>query len=202
MDDTLAVKRVRETVESGGGFEVQLAEIGALAAYRGGNWTPLVERFFRPDRPTMVKLARTLTFASTSQDRDRSVLDALGRAVAHRPFTRELIPAGTGDGTALDLLFASAQWRATVYAKGRSGMLVRRPSEAAVFSYLVEELRCGNIAVASAEDFGDWTRMLLPWEGAQSPASSTAPDLPTALPRPAARVTPRPVPLACSFSAG
>lgn len=176
LDDALAVKQIREVVDGSGGFEAQLAEIEALAAYRGGNWTPLVERFFRPDRPTMFKLARTLTFVPTS--RDRSVLDALEHAVVHRHLTRELIPdtalapaqspsAGNGDSSrprVLDLSFASQQWRTTVYAKDQPGMLVRRHFEAMVFTYLVEELRCGDIAVAGAEDFGDWTTMLLPWE--------------------------------------
>ncbi|SOD62431.1 hypothetical protein SAMN06297387_105248 [Streptomyces zhaozhouensis] len=166
LDETLAVKRVREVVEDGGGFETQLAEIEALAAYRGGNWTPLVERFFRPDRPTMFKLAQTLTFVATS--RDRSVLNALEHAVSHRHLTRDLIPAGTGDGSALDLSFASQQWRTTVYAKDQPGMLVRRHFEAMVFAYLVEELRCGDIAVVGAEDFGDWTTMLLPWDQVES----------------------------------
>lgn len=139
LDDALAVKRIREVVESGGGFHAQLAEIEALAAYRGGNWTPLVERFFRPDRPTMFKLARTLTFVPTSCD--RTVLDALRHALAHQHLTRELIPdtivasTGPADGEAqelraLDLSFASAQWRTTVYPKDRPGMLVRRRFEA------------------------------------------------------------------------
>ncbi|MGW1617077.1 hypothetical protein ACWCQZ_48580 [Streptomyces sp. NPDC002285] len=130
------MKRIREVVEGGGGFEAQLAEIEALAAYRGGNWTPLVERFFRSDRPTMFKLARILTFVPTS--RDRTVLDALEHAVAHRHLTRELIPASTGDSSALDLSFASQQWRTTVYAKDQPGMLLRRHFEAMVFTYLVE----------------------------------------------------------------
>ncbi|MCX4784567.1 DUF4158 domain-containing protein [Streptomyces sp. NBC_01264] len=178
LDEALAVKRVREVVEGSGGFDAQLAEIEALSAYRGGNWTPLVERFFRPDRPTMFKLAQILTFVPTS--RDRSVLDALEHAVANRHLTRELIPdtpgapaAATDDGDpvppkVLDLSFASQQWRTTVYAKDRPGMLVRRHFEAMVFTYLVEELRCGDIAVVGAEDFGDWTMMLLPWGQAKS----------------------------------
>ncbi|MFE4368585.1 hypothetical protein ACFRMN_10125 [Streptomyces sp. NPDC056835] len=33
LGDALAVKRIREVVEAGGGFDVQLAEIDALAAY-------------------------------------------------------------------------------------------------------------------------------------------------------------------------
>ncbi|MFE6904178.1 DUF4158 domain-containing protein [Streptomyces sp. NPDC057717] len=136
LGDVLTVKRIHEVVEGSGGFDAQLAEIEALAAYRGGNWTPLVERFFRPDRPTMLKLAQTLTFVPTS--RDRSVLDDLEHAIAHRHLTRELIPdtalapmlpAGGGDSLrpqVLDLSFASQQWRMTVYAKDQPGMLVRR----------------------------------------------------------------------------
>ncbi|MGQ4365183.1 Tn3 family transposase [Streptomyces sp. SAS_272] len=162
LDHVLTVKRIREVVESGVGFESQLAEIEALAAYRGGNWTPLVERLFRPDRPTMFKLARTLTFVPTS--RARSVLDALEHAIASRYLTRELISATGADGSVLDLSFASAQWRTTVCAKDQPGMLVRRHFEAMVFTYLVEELRCGDVAVVGGEDFGDWTSMLLPWE--------------------------------------
>ncbi len=104
------------------------------------------------------------------------MLDALEHAVVQRHLTRELIPdtvlappgpAG-GENPAgpqvLDLSFASQQWRTTVYAKDRPGMLVRRHFEAMVFTYLVEELRWEGIAVAGAEDFGDWTTMLLPWK--------------------------------------
>lgn len=42
-------------------------------------------------------------------------------------------------------------------------MLVRRHLETMVFTYLVEELRCGDIAVAGCEEYGDWTRTLLDW---------------------------------------
>ncbi|SHN27722.1 hypothetical protein [Streptomyces yunnanensis] len=44
------------------------------------------------------------------------------------------------------------------------GMLVRChfAAEAMVFACLVEELRCGDVAVIGAEDHGAWTRMLLP----------------------------------------
>ncbi|WP_051808072.1 hypothetical protein [Streptomyces sp. NRRL F-2664] len=126
----------------------------------------------------MFKLAQILTFVPTS--RDRSVLDALEHAVANRHLTRELIPdtprapgAPSDDGDpappqVLDLSFASQQWRTTVYAKDQPGMLVRRHCEVMVFTYLVEELRCGDIAVVGAEDFGDWTTMLLPWDQAKS----------------------------------
>jgi hypothetical protein len=43
-------------------------------------------------------------------------------------------------------------------------MLGRRHFEPMVFACLAEELRCGDVAVIGAEDYGDRTRMLLPWE--------------------------------------
>lgn len=64
----------------------------------------------------------------------------------------------------LDLSFAPKMWLKTVYSREQPGMLVRRHFEAMVFACLVEELRCGDVAVIGAEDYGDWTRMLLPWE--------------------------------------
>lgn len=89
FDDVLALKQAREVIERAGGFDTQLPEIEALAAHHGNNFTPLVERFFRPDRPTMYKLARRLTLVATSED--RSVLEALEHALAHQHLTRPLI---------------------------------------------------------------------------------------------------------------
>ncbi|WP_274919543.1 Tn3 family transposase [Streptomyces sp. WZ-12] len=172
LDDVLALKLAREAVKRAGGFDAQLGQIEALAAHHGNNFTPLVERFFRPDRPTMFKLARRLTFVATSQD--RRVLDALEHALAHQNLTCPLIPdtppptalceAADEAPRALDLSFASKNWLKTVYAKDVPGQLVRRHFETMVFTYLVEDLRCGDIAVVGCEEYGDWTTMLLPWD--------------------------------------
>ncbi|WP_411144385.1 hypothetical protein [Streptomyces sp. x-80] len=133
LDDVLALKLAREAVERAGGFDAQLGQIEALAAHHGNNFTPLVERFFRPDRPTMFELARKLMFVATSQD--RSMLDALEHALAHQNLTRPMISdtpptpvvRDAADGTAveppgpLDLSFASKNWLKTVYAKDQPG---------------------------------------------------------------------------------
>ncbi|MBI0378026.1 DUF4158 domain-containing protein, partial [Streptomyces albiflaviniger] len=169
LDDLLALKNARAAIEAAGGFEAQMAELEALDAYRGSNYTALVERFFKPDRPTMFKIARCLTFTATSTD--RSVLDALDHVLAHQHLTRPLV-ADThptrkdenGELVRLDLSFVPKMWLKTVYSREEPGMLVRRHFEAMVFACLVEELRCGDVAVIGAEDYGDWTRMLLPWE--------------------------------------
>ncbi|MFF0630317.1 DUF4158 domain-containing protein [Streptomyces sp. NPDC004296] len=66
LDDLLALKNARAAIETAGGFEAQLAELEALDAYRGSNYTALVERFF-------------------------SVLDALDHVLAHQHLTRPLV---------------------------------------------------------------------------------------------------------------
>ncbi|MCK8432691.1 hypothetical protein G3I77_06430 [Streptomyces sp. D2-8] len=169
LDDLLALKNARAAIKAAGGFEAQMAELEALDAYRGSNYTALVERFFKPDRPTMFKIARRLSFTATSTD--RSVLDALDHVLAHQHLTRPLVadthPTSTdenGELVRLDLSFAPKMWLKTVYSREQPGMLVRRHFAAMVFACLVEELRCGDVAVNGAEEYGDWTRMLLPWE--------------------------------------
>ncbi|MEU1280285.1 hypothetical protein [Streptomyces sp. NPDC005805] len=117
----------------------------------------------------MFKIARHLSFTATSTD--RSVLDALDHVLTHQHLTRPLV-ADThptrkdenGKLVPLDLSFAPKMWLKTVYSREQPGMLVRRHFEAMVFACLVEELRCGDVAVIGSEDYGDWTRMLLPWE--------------------------------------
>ncbi|WP_331773418.1 transposase (plasmid) [Embleya sp. NBC_00888] len=129
-----------------------------------------MERFFRVDRPTMLKPATKLTFTATSAD--RAVLKALDHVVAHWNLTRDhisdvpLSPTGGEDGEVerLDLSFASKNWLRTVHAKDRPGMSARRHFEAMMFCHLAEELRCGDIAVVGGQEYGDWTKMLLPWE--------------------------------------
>ncbi|MGA5135393.1 Tn3 family transposase [Streptomyces olivoreticuli] len=178
LDDVLALRQAREIMEQAGGFDVQLDQLEALAAHHGNNFTLLVERFFRSDWPTMFKLACHLTFTATSQD--RALLDALEHVLDHQHSTRPLIPDiplkpaqlsqressdnEMGEPKPLDLLFASKNWLKTVYAKDEPGMLVRWHFEAMVFTCLVEELRCGDIAVAECEEYGGWTRILLDWE--------------------------------------
>jgi hypothetical protein len=127
---------VRHTVEAQGGFDAQLAEIEELTTYRGNAYELLVQQFFKPDRPTMFALCGTLEFEATSQD--RRVLDALDHALAHWPLKREFIPDHDSNGRAVDLSFASANWRRAIRDRKHPGQLVRRHFEAMVVAYLVE----------------------------------------------------------------
>jgi TnpA family transposase len=149
-------------VENAGGFAAQLAGIEDVSAYHGDNYELLVHRFFRSDRATMLALAQALELEATSQD--RSLLDALGHALIYWGKTRDFIPEVQASGEVLDLSFASANWAKVIRDRKHPGMLVKRHFEAMVFTYLAEDLRTGDIAVAGAAEYGDWNKNLLSFE--------------------------------------
>lgn len=67
----------------------------------------------------------------------------------------------------LDLSFASVNWARAIRDRKHPGMLVKRHFEAMVFTYLAEELRTGDIAVAGASEFGAWSAHLLSYAECQ-----------------------------------
>ena len=151
----------RRTVEAAGGFPSERADIDAVVAHHGENHQMLVERFYRKDRAQLFATVAALRLEATSAD--RSVLDALEHAVAHAHMLRDLIPDHL-DGTRVDLSFASENWRNAILEPKHPGRLNRRHFEACVFTYLAEELRTGDVAVAGSDSYANWAEHLLPWE--------------------------------------
>ncbi|MFI2345872.1 hypothetical protein ACH492_02175 [Streptomyces sp. NPDC019443] len=68
------------------------------------------------------------------------------------------------DGKVVDISFATQNWQKAVVDRTRPGQFVRRHFEAMVFTYLAEELRTGDVAVVGSEEYGDWSKQLLPWD--------------------------------------
>jgi hypothetical protein len=152
---------VRTVVEEAGGFAVQLADIEEVTAYRGDNYELLIQQFFKSDRATMLTLATKLEFEATSED--HSVLDALDHAITYWGKTRDFIPDHV-DGVPFDLSFVSVNWRRAIRDRKHPGMLVKRHCKAMVFTYLAEELRTGDIALAGGAEYGDWSQHLLTFD--------------------------------------
>ena len=57
--------------------------------------------------------------------------------------------------------FASEDWRRAIRDRQHPGMFVRRHLEACVLTYLAEELRTGDVAVAGAQAYANWADQLL-----------------------------------------
>jgi len=156
-----ALATARQTIKAAGGFADELADVEAVSAHHGDNYQLLVERFYRRDRAQMLATVAALDLQATSAD--RSVLDALEHVLAHAHLTRDLIPDHL-DGRRVDLSFASENWRDAIVLRKHPGRLVRRHLEACVVTYLAEELRTGDIAVAGSDSYANWAEHLLPWE--------------------------------------
>jgi hypothetical protein len=60
-----------------------------------------------------------------------------------------------------DTSFASENWNKAIRDRAHPGMFVRRHLEACVLTYLADELRTGDIAVAGAAAYADWADQLL-----------------------------------------
>ena len=156
--------RAVAAVEEAGGFAAQLSGIEEVSAFHGDNYEVLVHRFFRKDRAVMFDLAGKLDLVATSSD--ASVLAALDHARAYHAMRRDHIPLpppADGEDAGSGLAFASGNWQRAVAGRRHPGMVVRRHFEAMVFTYLAEELRTGDIAIAGAGEYADWRTNLLPW---------------------------------------
>ena len=156
--DAEAGRRVKQVVRAHGAVPDLLAGCDAIAAYNGDNYLPLLWRFARSHRPTLFRLARTLRFTATTQD--RGVLQALELVLAHEDRHGDWLPAAA----AVDLAFASEPWQRTVLVStGTRRRIARRHFEVCVFSALAAALKSGDVAIAGSDAYADYRAHLLPW---------------------------------------
>jgi hypothetical protein len=170
-----ALEMARKTVEAAGGFADQYSDIDTVCTHHGDNHVPLVARHFRKDRAAMLAMVGALDLHATSAD--ASVLELLDYVRGHTMLTRDHIPdrvalvdaagqpvldkQGKPTWKVLDTGFASDNWNKAIRDRKHPGMFVRRHLEACVLTYLAEELRTGDIAVAGAQSYGDWAEQLI-----------------------------------------
>jgi hypothetical protein len=74
-------RHVKSAVADHGEIGELLAGCNAIAAYSGDNHLPLLWRFYRSHRPVLFRMARTLHFEATTQE--RTLLQALDVVLAH-----------------------------------------------------------------------------------------------------------------------
>ena len=139
-----------------GGAEQLLSECEAITAYKGNNYFPLLWQFYKSHRSTFFRLLSALKFESTTSE--QSVIEALNFILENQSRRGEFF------NHTLDLDFASPQWqKLLVVEQGSKTKIVRRHLEVCVFSYLMAELRSGDICVQGSENYADHRQQLLPW---------------------------------------
>ncbi|CAA9467709.1 MAG: Mobile element protein [uncultured Rubrobacteraceae bacterium] len=155
-DDAAFGRRVRALLSDGGGPEALLAAAVSLSAHRGGNHLPLLWGFYKGQRATLFRVARSLVLRPTTED--RSLVGAL-RFVLENDRLGQRGEFLEGE---LDLSFASERWREPVVADvDRRPALARRHLEACVFSCLALELKTGDLSAEGSDEYADYRDQLL-----------------------------------------
>lgn len=90
--------------------EVLLATSTSLSSHRGGNYLPLMWKFYKGQRATLFRVARSLAIQSTTED--HSLIDALAFVIENDQVGRR----GEFASGEFDLSFASERWRKLVEA--------------------------------------------------------------------------------------
>ncbi|WP_205717956.1 Tn3 family transposase [Actinomadura soli] len=170
-----AGRLVLKTLEKAGGLEALATAHETVSAHHGNNYLPLLDQHYRSHRSALFTLVNAVDLVSTSAD--RNMIDAVEflkelRAAKAAFVPERLAVARPGpDGQDVEVTlsinvegFASGMWKKILRDKGRPGMLVRRHLEVCVFSYLVSELRSGDMAVEGSDSYANLHDQLLSWE--------------------------------------
>lgn len=149
---------VREILAERGGADDLSEQHAALSAHKGGNYLPLLWEPYKVQRATLFRVADSLVFCPTTED--RSLTGALDFILENKSRRGEWLP-----DPGLDLSFASERWRALVLGERDGGVVLhRRHLEVCIFSYVAEELRTGDLCVEGSEKYADYREQLLSWE--------------------------------------
>lgn len=128
-----------------------------LSEHGGGNYLPLLWKFYKGQRATLFRVALSLIFRPTTED--RSLVDALGFVLENEHRRGEFVPG------AVDLSFANERWRELVQAElDEEPVLARRHLEVCIFSHVAAELKTGDLCVEGSEKYADYHEQLLSWE--------------------------------------
>ena len=158
VDNTDKIEQVNQLLTPEGGAEQLLSECEAINAYKGNNYLPLLWQFYKSHRSTFFRLLNALRFESTTSE--QSVVEALNFILENQSKRGHYL-RNTID---LNLEFASPQWQKLLFVEqGNKSKIVRRHLEVCVFSYLMTELRTGDICVIGSENYADHREQLLPW---------------------------------------
>ena len=156
-DPTKTMEAIAEVLEREGGATRLHEQCEQVSAHHGDRYQPFVWKFYSSHRKALFRVMKTLDFQSTSSD--QTLIDAMNFLIAHEHDSKKYLEA------TFDLPFASQKWQRTVLVRRkRKTWFVRQHLETCVFSYLVAELKTGDLCVQGSEQFADYRDQLLSWE--------------------------------------
>ena len=148
---------IRRTLAERGSVTQPQGECETVSACIAQNYPPLLWCFFRLYRGGLLRLVHCPRLRSTSED--RTIILALRAALDHERGSGQYLREP------VDLSFASEAWqRMIVVRQGRRKLLLRRPFEVRVFTYVARELQAGDLAVGGSHACADYREQLLSWD--------------------------------------
>lgn len=148
---------IQEVLDREGGAALLHERCERVSAHHGDRYQPFVWKFYSSHRKALFRVIKTLDFQSTSSD--QTLIDAMNFLIAHEHDPKKYLEA------TFELPFASQKWQRTVLVRRkRKTWFVRQHLETCVFSYLVAELKTGDLCVEGSEQFADYRDQLLSWE--------------------------------------
>src|ERR1700677_460533 len=152
-------KNLLDHYQKEGGTAKVSQDCEKVSAYNSKNYLPLMLDFFHKKRALLIGLLKILKIHSATQD--HSLIQAIQIMLEQANKRTRLIKLEN----ALDLSFASEEWKNLVYQKDQNKTHIDRYYfEACVFTYLASDLRSGDIYIDGAETYADYRKDLLPWE--------------------------------------
>ncbi len=156
-DPAKTMGAIAEVLEREGGSVLLHEQCEQVSAHHGDRYQPFVWKFYSSHRKALFQVIKTLDFQSTSSD--QTLIDAMNFLIAHEHDPKKYLEA------TFELPFASQKWQRTVLVRRkRKTCFVRQHLETCVFSYLVAELKTGDLCVQGSEQFADYRDQLLSWE--------------------------------------
>lgn len=148
---------IAEILEREGGAALLHEQCEQVSAHHGDRYQPFVWKFYSSHRKALFRVIKTLDFQSTSSD--QALIDAMNFLIAHEHDPKKYLEA------TFELPFASQKWQRTVLVRRkRKSWFVCQHLETCVFSYIVAELKTGDLCVQGSEQFADYRDQLLSWE--------------------------------------
>ena len=152
--DADAGREIRRLVETRGGVTALLREVEEMTRFHGDQHLRFILKPFAVFRPLFMRMLRTLTFTSTSED--ATLINAIDSVRAHK--------RGEFLSEPVDLSFTTVAWRELINVRDGEQPKQRFDYfQAAVFVTLANELRSGDVAVEGAKSFADYRDSLMPW---------------------------------------
>jgi len=149
-----------ESVETAAGTDTvrSIERCEEHAAFADDNYSPFLWQFHKGHRAVLFRLLNNIELASTSADKGTQAL--IQFIIKHRN-TKAVRVSVEG----LDLSWVSAKWWKTLCSKKEPSreFVDRRHFEVCVFSYIVHELKSGDLCIRGSDRYSDYTEQLIPW---------------------------------------